>query len=150
MEYWKNKSQKNLTEIVDGSLITEEWMPVKGYEKRYDVSSFGRVRHSFNTPFKKYAGVIKFQRKKVRVVKGKLRGGYCHVKFPENGVDNSKYVHRLVADAFIPNPQNKPFVNHLKGIKHDNRFWELEWSTGKENSQHAYEIGLMLFGTHKG
>ena len=53
-------------------------------------------------------------------------------------------VHRIVAEVFIPNPDKKPFVNHINGIKDDNRVDNLEWVTGSENMQHAYSTGLQI------
>lgn len=77
--------------------------------------------------------------------------GYFEVNLYSDGVGKSFLVHRLVALAFIENPEKKPFVNHKNGIKTDNRADNLEWVTISENTKHAFEIGLRtatkLFGS---
>lgn len=69
--------------------------------------------------------------------------GYPAVDLYERGKRNTERVHRLVAKAFIPNPDNKPEVNHKDGDKHNNRVSNLEWVTCKENCEHAWENGLV-------
>lgn len=70
----------------------------------------------------------------------KDQDGYLEVRL---GAGNKRKVHRLVAQAFIPNPFNKPVVNHKRGIKSDNRASELEWATHSENAKHAWATGLV-------
>jgi len=68
--------------------------------------------------------------------------GYYMVTLSKNNKQNPKRVHRLIAEAYIPNPNNKPYVNHKNGIKTDNAISNLEWCTHDENMKHAFKTGL--------
>lgn len=118
-----------ITEINTGN--EEIWLPIEGYEGHYDISNNGRIRTHKNFAGLKYLLQIK------------EKNGYTKVglRLPKTKAKHIR-IHRLVAQAFIPNPENKPMVNHINGIKHDNRIENLEWCTAKENVQHAYSTGL--------
>jgi len=112
----------------------EHFKKIKGY-KNYLVSDRGRV-FSFYTN---------------KVLKpGKDKDGYLHVILYKNGVRKKHRIHRLVALVFIPNPENKPTVNHIDGCKTINHADNLEWCTHSENSQHGYDTGLMQKGSKHG
>ena len=68
--------------------------------------------------------------------------GYLSVSLYKDKNDYQKLLHRLIAEAFIPNPKNLPQVNHINGIKTDNRIENLEWCTAKQNTRHAWDNGL--------
>jgi len=134
MTHYKNLSLKNLTTIIEGEEVVERWKPVLGYEGLYKVSTFGRVKTLGN-------GVHKFKERILGQSIGDV--GYLVVGLCKNGKSKKFRVHRLVATAFIKNPLNKRQVNHVKGVKTDNRVSKLEWATPKEDSQHAYKTGLL-------
>ena len=68
--------------------------------------------------------------------------GYVSVCIMKNGKSQHITLHRLLAEAFLPNPENKPTVNHINGIKNDNRLENLQWATYSENNSHAFKTGL--------
>ena len=71
------------------------------------------------------------------------KSGYVQVSMSKNGKRNDFYVHRMVAELYIPNPNNKPEVNHKDGNKANNHVFNLEWATREEQMQHAKQTGLM-------
>lgn len=112
----------------------EVWKDVVGFEGRYQVSSHGRVR-SIQTNHGR-------QCCRIKAVNPTGTVDYLYVKLFMKDKQTSHAVHRLVALAFIPNPHNKPMVNHIDGTKHHNRVENLEWVTCSENHEHAFALGL--------
>lgn len=117
----------------------EVWKDVPNYEGAYKVSSLGRVK-SLPREVKTHQGTRKL---KERYMANNDNGnGYKYVDLSNEGVITRNYIHRLVAYVFIPNPEEKPEVNHKNGDKADNRAENLEWSTRRDNEEHAYDTGL--------
>ena len=106
----------------------EIWKDIKDYEGRYQVSSLGRVRSLLDCFLEPKEPTIK------KTYIGKH--GYEVVSFYKHTKMQLKKVHRLFAEAFIPNPENKPEVNHKDKIRHNNHVDNLEWCTHLENSWH--------------
>lgn len=120
-------------------VIDEEWRDVSGYEGLYQVSNLGRVR-SLDRWRKNGSGEYK---QKGRILnQGDTTTGYKQIVLNKDKKRKTLKVHRLVAIAFIPNPENKPNVNHIDGNPHNNKVENLEWCTQSENVQHAYDTGL--------
>ena len=109
----------------------EIWRWISGFEGLYQISNFGRVK-SFSR-----RGTSK------KIIKPWInRQGYLIVDLCKNSKSKHFPVHRLVAQAFIPNPENKPEPNHEDGNKFNNHVSNLKWATKSENIQHAMDIGL--------
>lgn len=128
---------------------TENWKSVKNYEGLYEVSDLGRVRsleRKFDRVHPKIAGVIQQMTYKSNLVKFHLTSkGYCRIGIYKDGVKRNHLVHRLVADAFLDNTDNKEQVNHKNGVKCDNSLSNLEWCTNIENREHSFlELGNQL------
>lgn len=117
----------------------EVWEDIEGYEGYYQVSDLGRVKgvKRICKTWNGYRGVPE------TIIVGSLdKRGYPQVNLSISDITECYKVHRLVAIAFIPNPDNKPDVNHKDGVKTNNFKDNLEWNTKKENTQHAHRTGL--------
>lgn len=117
-------------------LFKEEWRPIKGYEGLYEVSSLGNVRSvGHNVCFLNHRKCADFHRDGKLLKLTVNKQGYCVVGLYDASIKKAKLykVHRLVAEAFIPNVENKPMIDHINTIKTDNRVENLRWCSQKEN-----------------
>lgn len=112
--------------------MKEIWKDVVGYEGLYQISNIGRIK-SLNYNKTKKENIMK-----QRCVKGKE---YFSIGIMKDGVSKEYKIHRLVAIAFIPNPDNKPQINHKDSDPKNNNVENLEWCTSAENIQHAFKYG---------
>lgn len=123
--------------------MKEIWKDIKEFEKRYQVSNLGRVKSlsKFVNNNPNYSSIGYYT--KERILKPfKNAKGYQLVKLYKDKVSYNKKIHRLVAEAFIPNLKNKPQINHIDGSKNNNNANNLEWCTNKENQEHAWKNNL--------
>lgn len=118
----------------------ETWRDIAGFEGHYQASSIGRVRS-----VTRYVEIRDGRR---RLIKGRILrpakgpNGYLHFQASVSAKATTLSVHRAVAAAFVPNPLGLPLVNHVNGVKSDNRPENLEWCTSPTNIAHALDTGL--------
>ena len=121
----------------------EEWRDIPGYKGLYQVSNLGRIKSLIDKKYDLNENVVKIINRE-RILKQNLtKKGYCSVKLYKNGKGKTYKIHRLVAEIFIPNPENKPQVNHIDGNKQNNCVTNLEWNTNEENFNNAIKINLI-------
>jgi len=108
------------------------WLPVKGYENRYKISNTGIIIRIVGRMCKKDRELTPYLND----------NGYYMIQLHDGVAGKKTRLHRLIAEHFIPNPDNKPYINHINGNKSDNAIPNLEWCTKKENADHATETGL--------
>lgn len=110
----------------------EIWKDIKDYEGLYQVSNIGRVRR-----------LKGYYCKNDKIIKSRYdKDGYLQICLSKNNKTKFFRVHRLVACAFIDNLENKLYINHINGIKDDNRVENIEWCTASENQKHCIRTGL--------
>ncbi len=122
----------------------EVWKDVIGYEGYYKISNFGRIM-----TVRRIANITKFGKATTMIINQRLgaitinKQGYPCAILTINGNTKRCLIHRVLAQAFIPNPENKPLVNHIDGNKRNNNYKNLEWCTASENTIHALKTGLL-------
>lgn len=110
----------------------EEWKAINEFEGLYNISSFGRVKSLTKNSTNGHC-------KKEKILRARIdKKGYIHYALKKEGKTYERKAHRLVAQAFIPNVENKPQVNHIDGNKINNFYKNLEWCTNGENQKHSY------------
>lgn len=116
--------------LTTNNLLGEEWHKLA--DESYQISNFGRLKS--------------FRRRKTRILKPRLIGQYLMFDLRHSKIGARMLAHRLVAQAFIPNYNNKPEVNHKDGLKWNNHVSNLEWVTSSENQLHAINLNLQGSG----
>lgn len=124
--------------------MKEIWKPIEGYEGLYEISNLGRVK---SIQYFNHVNNKSYPRNKILKPLPNDRG-YHRVDLSKFGRSKRYRIHRLVAEAFIPNPNNFPEINHIDGNKQNNSINNLEWCTRKHNMKEAYKLGLVTLPKH--
>lgn len=134
---YTSKKRERLGRVKVENLDDEYWVGINGYEGLYEISNFGRIKRLSRMAID-YMGRDIFLVEKI--MKESKTKEYPKVILSKNGDQFNKMIHVLLADAFIPNPLNLPYINHKNGIKHDYRLQNLERCTGSENVLHSINV----------
>lgn len=125
--------RSTIKQVTIPDLCNEIWKDVVGYEGLYQVSNLGRVKS------------IRGRKVTEKIMKPHLqRTGYYSIWLCKEDKKGNKSLHRIIAEAFIPNPENKPCIDHVNGVATDNRIENLRWCTYKENSNNPVSIQKMI------
>ena len=127
--------------------INEIWKDVVGFENLYQVSNFGRVKRKKGETIYKDGRIAHFSETVLK--QAVCKKGYLMVYLSKNSIKKTKQVHRIVAEAFIENPQMKETVNHKDCNKTNNCVYNLEWMTNHENINHSIENGRYKYREEK-
>lgn len=121
--------------------MEEIWKDIKSYEGLYQVSNLGRIKSL--KKIRRNGKGFYVQEEKLKTLQLWKEEGYYSIVLYKNDGGRTYHIHRLVAQAFIPNPENLPQVNHKDGNKSNNSVENLEWVTCSENVKHAYKKHLI-------
>lgn len=126
--------------------MKEVWKDISGFEGFYQVNNFGSIKGLQRIVRTGKKGTTFRTIKERMITIRRYPNGYEYVKLLLPKQENPKLVHRLMANAFIQNPENKPDINHKNGVKWDNRLENIEWCTKSENVNHAIDNGFIKTG----
>lgn len=116
-------------------MMNEIWRNIEGFDGKYQVSNQGRIRSMWrNNQYKTHIGTPTI----LKLITH--RQGYLYVLLSKDGKQTKHYIHRLVAEAFLPNPNNLPQINHKDENKSNNIVDNLEWCDGKYNSNYGTRV----------